>query len=258
MCPCLCSSCERPCRPRRSRQQASAHSRARPHPGNHSRSRSLPLRHVISPQIHPRSLATQSSLSPSPTTRSIPLDNFSQTRGSASRSRLTHESDHCPHSRVTLPPVRLHFCFLIPLIPRSLALFWLQLAASPVCRHYLLHSDALRTHITHAQSRAQSRPCCTKTNPCRYSPPFQSLTEAESITEEDKANAISSVIDRRNVYERETPLHLAIKLGDATAVEMLMAAGADSSLQNMQGCSPVQEAICAREEQIAKIIAQHY
>ncbi|KAI0500447.1 hypothetical protein KFK09_018659 [Dendrobium nobile] len=92
----------------------------------------------------------------------------------------------------------------------------------------------------------------------RISPPSQSLTEAESIAEEDKANAISAVIDRRDVYERETPLHLAIKLGDATAVEMLMAAGADSSLQNMQGWSPLQEAICAREEQIAKIIVQHY
>lgn len=92
----------------------------------------------------------------------------------------------------------------------------------------------------------------------RIPPPSQTLTEAESIAEEEKANTISAVIDRRDVPSRETPLHLAIKLGDATAVDMLMAAGADSSLQNIQGWSPLQEAICARKEQIAKIILRHY
>ncbi|PKA58763.1 hypothetical protein AXF42_Ash000856 [Apostasia shenzhenica] len=92
----------------------------------------------------------------------------------------------------------------------------------------------------------------------RISQPCKSLSEAESMAEEEKAEVISSVIDRRDVPKRETPLHLAVKLADVTAVEILMAAGADSSLQNKQGWSPLHEAVCAREEQIAKIILRHY
>jgi len=57
---------------------------------------------------------------------------------------------------------------------------------------------------------------------------------------------------------RETPLHLAVRLGDAAAAEMLMAAGADWSLQNEQGWSALQEAICAREETLARVIVRHY
>ncbi|URE07906.1 hypothetical protein MUK42_21373 [Musa troglodytarum] len=83
-------------------------------------------------------------------------------------------------------------------------------------------------------------------------------TEAASVAEEEKADAISAVIDRRDVPNRETPLHLAVRLGDAAAVEMLMAAGADWSLQNEQGWSALQEAICAGEENLAKIIVRHY
>ncbi|KAG6507699.1 ankyrin repeat domain-containing protein 13C-B-like isoform X1 [Zingiber officinale] len=83
-------------------------------------------------------------------------------------------------------------------------------------------------------------------------------TEAASFAEEEKAEAVSAVIDRRDVPGRETPLHLAVRLGDAAAVEMLMAAGADWSLQNEQGWSALQEAICAREESLARIIVRHY
>ncbi|CAJ1967950.1 unnamed protein product [Sphenostylis stenocarpa] len=83
-------------------------------------------------------------------------------------------------------------------------------------------------------------------------------TEAVSISEEEKADAISAVIDRRDVPNRDTPLHLAVKFGDEVATEMLMVAGADWSLQNEQGWSALQEAICNREEGIAKIIIKHY
>lgn len=83
-------------------------------------------------------------------------------------------------------------------------------------------------------------------------------TEAVSILEEEKADAISAVIDRRDVPNRDTPLHLAVKLGDEAAAEMLMVVGADWSLQNEQGWSALQEAICSREERIAKIIIKHY
>ncbi|XP_075083796.1 uncharacterized protein LOC107816540 isoform X2 [Nicotiana tabacum] len=54
------------------------------------------------------------------------------------------------------------------------------------------------------------------------------------------------------------PLHLAVKLGDETATEMLMVAGADWSLQNEEGWSALQEAICNREDGVAKIIVRNY
>ncbi|OVA01581.1 Ankyrin repeat [Macleaya cordata] len=88
--------------------------------------------------------------------------------------------------------------------------------------------------------------------------PAEVRTEADSVNEEAKADAISALIDRRDVPNRETPLHLAVKLGDATTTEMLMAAGADWSLQNEHGWSALQEAICNREEAIAMIIVRHY
>ncbi|KAI5058723.1 hypothetical protein GOP47_0026893 [Adiantum capillus-veneris] len=84
------------------------------------------------------------------------------------------------------------------------------------------------------------------------------VTEEESILAEEAADKVSDVVDRRDVPNRETPLHLAVRLGDAAAVEMLMAAGADWSLQNEQGWSALQEAVCAREEGIAMIITRYY
>ncbi|KAK8518535.1 hypothetical protein V6N13_028006 [Hibiscus sabdariffa] len=79
--------------------------------------------------------------------------------------------------------------------------------------------------------------------------------EANSLAE--KADAISAVIDRRDVPNRDTPLHLAVKLGDKTAAEMLMVAVADWWLQNKQGWNALHEVICNREEVIAMIIIRH-
>ncbi|XP_050218386.1 uncharacterized protein LOC126669099 [Mercurialis annua] len=92
----------------------------------------------------------------------------------------------------------------------------------------------------------------------RLCDPAEIRTEAVSMAEEEKADAISAVVDRRDVPNRDTPLHLAVKLGDETATGMLMVAGADWSLQNDQGWSALQEAICHREEGIAMIIVRHY
>ncbi|KAJ8639087.1 hypothetical protein MRB53_015781 [Persea americana] len=92
----------------------------------------------------------------------------------------------------------------------------------------------------------------------RLRDPNKILTEADSLAEEEKADAIAAVIDRRDVPNRETALHLAVKLRDATATELLMVAGADWSLQNEQGWSALQEAICLREERLAVIIVRHY
>eukprot|EP01018_Ginkgo_biloba_P009910 Gb_21322 [translate_table: standard] len=84
------------------------------------------------------------------------------------------------------------------------------------------------------------------------------MTEEESILAEQRADTVSASIDRRDVAGRETPLHVAVRLGDVTSVEMLMSAGADWSLQNEQGWSALQEAVCAREDAIAMIITRHY
>ncbi|XVF29167.1 hypothetical protein REPUB_Repub15cG0096600 [Reevesia pubescens] len=92
----------------------------------------------------------------------------------------------------------------------------------------------------------------------RLGNPAEIHTEAASLAEEVKADGIAAVIDRRDVPHRDTPLHLAVKLGDENATEMLMVAGADWSLQNEQGWSALQEAICNREEAIARIIVRHY
>ncbi|KAJ6951114.1 ankyrin repeat domain-containing protein 13C-A-like [Populus alba x Populus x berolinensis] len=83
-------------------------------------------------------------------------------------------------------------------------------------------------------------------------------TEEESLAAEQQADAVSAVIDRRDVPGRETPLHLAVRLRDPIAAEILMAAGADWSLQNENGWSALQEAVCTREESIAIVIARHY
>ena len=83
-------------------------------------------------------------------------------------------------------------------------------------------------------------------------------TEAESLAAELRADEVSAVIDRRDVPGRETPLHLAVRLRDPVSAEILMAAGADWSLQNENGWSALQEAVCTREEAIAVIIAKHY
>ncbi|XP_073011873.1 uncharacterized protein [Typha latifolia] len=83
-------------------------------------------------------------------------------------------------------------------------------------------------------------------------------TEEESLAGEVTADEVSTVIDRRDVPGRETPLHLAVRLRDLVAVELLMAAGADWSLQNEHGWSALQEAVCAREDAIAMVIARHY
>ncbi|KHG15280.1 Ankyrin repeat domain-containing protein 13B [Gossypium arboreum] len=83
-------------------------------------------------------------------------------------------------------------------------------------------------------------------------------TEVESLEAEERADAVSSVIDRRDVPGRETPLHLAVRLRDPISAEILMVAGADWSLQNEQGWSALQEAVCTREEAIAMTIARHY
>ncbi|KAK1308528.1 hypothetical protein QJS10_CPA09g02015 [Acorus calamus] len=83
-------------------------------------------------------------------------------------------------------------------------------------------------------------------------------SESESLAAEILADQVSASLDRRDVPGRETPLHLAVRLHDPVAVEILMSAGADWSLQNDRGWSALQEAVCAREDASAAAIARHY
>lgn len=84
--------------------------------------------------------------------------------------------------------------------------------------------------------------------------PVKIHTETDSLSQERVADQISSVIDRRDVPSRETPLHLAVRVNDAFAARSLAAAGADVSLQNAAGWNPLQEAVCRRNSDIALIL----
>jgi hypothetical protein len=87
--------------------------------------------------------------------------------------------------------------------------------------------------------------------------PYEIKTERASIAEDEKAAAISAVIDRRDVLNGDTPLHLAVKLGDIVAAEMLMVAGANSRLKNSEGWSAFREAIIKKQDKIALIMIKY-
>ncbi|KAK4766686.1 hypothetical protein SAY87_008328 [Trapa incisa] len=112
-------------------------------------------------------------------------------------------------------------------------------------------------HLAIARRDHAALRCIISTLP-RLAKAGEVKTEAESVEAELVADTVSAAIDRRDVPGRETPLHLAVRMRDPIAAEILMAAGADWSLQNENGWSALQEAVCTREELIALIIARHY
>ena len=87
--------------------------------------------------------------------------------------------------------------------------------------------------------------------------PYEIKTEAASIAEDEKAAAISAVVDRRDVLNGDTPLHLSVKLGDVNAAEMLMAAGANIRLKNNEGWSALRQAVINKQDKIALIMIKH-
>ncbi|OIW16827.1 hypothetical protein TanjilG_06867 [Lupinus angustifolius] len=91
----------------------------------------------------------------------------------------------------------------------------------------------------------------------KLSNPYEIKTEAASIAEDEKTAAISAVVNRHDVPNGDTPLHLAAKLGELVAVEMLMAAGANDSLKNKQGWSALREAIINKQDKIAMIMIKY-
>ncbi|BAT77371.1 hypothetical protein LR48_Vigan01g335600 [Vigna angularis] len=79
-------------------------------------------------------------------------------------------------------------------------------------------------------------------------------TESDSLAQEKIADQISTLLDRRDVPYRETPLHLAVRLNDLFAARSLATAGADVSLQNAAGWNALQEALCRRASDIALVL----
>nr|VDD42179.1 unnamed protein product [Brassica oleracea] len=82
-------------------------------------------------------------------------------------------------------------------------------------------------------------------------------TESDSASQERLAEQISAAIDRRDVPLRETPLHLAVRIGDVFAAETISSAGADITLQNAAGWSPLHEALCRRNAEITETVLRH-
>ncbi|CAI9756615.1 unnamed protein product [Fraxinus pennsylvanica] len=88
--------------------------------------------------------------------------------------------------------------------------------------------------------------------------PNRIRTESDSQTQERLAEQISAAVDRRDNSLRETPIHLAVRLNDATAARCLASAGADISLQNAAGWNPLQEALLRRCPEIVSTLVQHH
>lgn len=88
--------------------------------------------------------------------------------------------------------------------------------------------------------------------------PEQIRTESDSVSQERVADQISSVLDRRDVPSRETPLHLAVRLDDVFAARAISSAGADISLHNAAGWNPLQEAFCRRNTEVMKVLLRQH
>ncbi|KAJ7946298.1 Ankyrin repeat domain-containing protein [Quillaja saponaria] len=90
----------------------------------------------------------------------------------------------------------------------------------------------------------------------RLADPSQVHTESDSLSQEQVAEKISAVLDRRDVPYRETPLHLAVRLNDVFSATALASVGADVSLQNSTGWNALQEALCSRRSEISVVLVR--
>lgn len=88
--------------------------------------------------------------------------------------------------------------------------------------------------------------------------PEQIHTESDSVSQERVAEKIAAVLDRRDVPFRETPLHLAVRLGDVFSVKTISSAGADITLQNAAGWNPLHEALCRRNSEITEAVLRSH
>ncbi|MQM11936.1 hypothetical protein Taro_044848 [Colocasia esculenta] len=93
----------------------------------------------------------------------------------------------------------------------------------------------------------------------RLCPASRIRTAADAAAQERLADRISAVIDRRDVPRRETPLHLAVRLDRRGAASALTAAGADASLQDASGWTPLQESVLLRRpRRLSLLLLRHH
>ncbi|CAL5086493.1 unnamed protein product [Urochloa decumbens] len=74
--------------------------------------------------------------------------------------------------------------------------------------------------------------------------PSRVLTAADAAREARLASSVAAALDRRDVPGGDTALHLAVRLRLPSLASALAAAGADPTLQNHAGWTPLQEALC--------------
>ncbi|PKA48651.1 hypothetical protein AXF42_Ash018468 [Apostasia shenzhenica] len=96
----------------------------------------------------------------------------------------------------------------------------------------------------------------------RLSHPSAILTESDSLLQSRLADIVSAVLDRRDVPRRETPLHLAVTLRPLSlateAAADLAAAGADPSVSNASGWTPLHLALSLRRRALAALLLRHH
>jgi hypothetical protein len=73
--------------------------------------------------------------------------------------------------------------------------------------------------------------------------PSRILSAVDASREARLAASVSAVLDRRDVPGGDTALHLAVRLKLPSLASALAAAGADPTLQNHTGWTPLQEAL---------------
>ncbi|KAJ3670455.1 hypothetical protein LUZ60_010779 [Juncus effusus] len=88
--------------------------------------------------------------------------------------------------------------------------------------------------------------------------PSSILSISDSIRESSLSSAVSAVLDRRDVPENDTALHLTVRLNRPNFASQLLLAGADPSLQNASGWSPLHLAISLNRPQLSKLLLKHY
>ncbi|KAE8771866.1 ankyrin repeat domain-containing protein 13C-like [Hordeum vulgare] len=84
--------------------------------------------------------------------------------------------------------------------------------------------------------------------------PSRILSAADAAREARLSASVSAALDRRDVPGGDTALHLAVRLRLPSLASALAAAGADPTLQNHAGWTPLQEALCLGCKDIAAFL----